>query len=106
MSSVNKKDLVHRVAVSADVTDRTARLVLNALLKEIEEAVTAGEKITLTKFGTFEARHRQARAGRNPQTGEPTPVPARTVPAFKVATAFRDRVSAAAAEAKAKAEVQ
>lgn len=44
-------------------------------------------------FGSFEARSRAARTGRNPQTGEPMEIAASTTPAFKPATAFKQAVS-------------
>ncbi len=48
--------------------------------------------MTFTGFGTFERRHREARMGRNPQTGQPVPIAAANVPAFKAGKALKDAV--------------
>ena len=61
--------------------------VLNALVETIEKTVSKNKKVTLVGFGTFEARKRAARSGRNPQTGEPIKIPAKTVVKFRVAKA-------------------
>jgi len=50
-------------------------------------------KITFMGFGSFEARHRSAREGRNPKTGEPMTISAVTVPAFSAGKLFKERVS-------------
>jgi len=56
----------------------------------IIEALSNGDSVGLIGFGTFEARHRPARKGRNPQTGEPLDIPAKTVPVFKAGKRLRD----------------
>ena len=49
----------------------------------MKEALARGDGIELRGFGTFKVRHRKARTGRNPRTGEAVEVPARGVPVFK-----------------------
>ena len=56
------------------------------------EALARGDGIELRGFGTFKVRHRKARTGRNPRTGEPVEVPARDVPVFKPSRLLRNRV--------------
>jgi DNA-binding protein HU-beta len=68
---MNKGELVDAIASKADVTKKEADAVLTAILDTILEAVSQGDKVTLVGFGTFEARERQAREGRNPSTGQP-----------------------------------
>lgn len=96
--SVNKNDLAARIAIRLGISEAVAYRVLNAAIEEVQSAVAAGERVAMAKFGTFEGRHRAARIGRNPRNGKEVPVPARTVPAFKVADAFKERVATAAAE--------
>jgi DNA-binding protein HU-beta len=55
--------------------------------------VAAGDKVTLVGFGSFEARERQAREGRNPKTGEAMTIPATKVPAFSAGKLFKDKVA-------------
>lgn len=90
---MNKADLVSAVAEKADLTKREAEKVVNAVFASIEEALAAGDKVQLVGFGTFEVREREARKGRNPQTGDEISIPATKVPAFKAGKALKDTVS-------------
>lgn len=89
---MNKGELIDQIAEKADVTKKDADLVLSAMLEVILETVAAGDKVTLVGFGTFEARARQAREGRNPSTGKPIKIPATRVPAFSAGKMFREKV--------------
>jgi DNA-binding protein HU-beta len=92
---LNKKELAGRVAARTGMGQREVHKVVNALIEEIQSAVMGGEKVAFTDFGVFQPVKRAPRAARNPQSGEATTVPARTVPVFRVALNFRDRVIAA-----------
>ncbi|WP_421656565.1 HU family DNA-binding protein [Leptothermofonsia sp. ETS-13] len=89
---MNKGELVDQIAAKANVTKKDADLVLTAMLEVILDTVAKGEKVTLVGFGTFEARDRQAREGRNPSTGKPIKIPATRVPAFSAGKQFREKV--------------
>ncbi|MBW4695228.1 MAG: HU family DNA-binding protein [Lyngbya sp. HA4199-MV5] len=89
---MNKGELIDQIAASANVTKKDADAVLTATLEVILETVAAGEKVTLVGFGTFEARDRQAREGRNPSTGKPIQIPATRVPAFSAGKVFKEKV--------------
>ena len=56
------------------------------------EALSAGEKVQLIGFGTFETRKRSGRTGRNPQTGKEIQIPASIVPAFKAGNKLKEAV--------------
>ncbi len=102
---MNKSELVDAIASRASITKKDADNVLTAVVDTIMEAVSSGEKVTLVGFGTFEARQRQAREGRNPSTGKPIQIPATTVPAFSAGKLFKEKVAPAKEEApKAKAK--
>jgi DNA-binding protein HU-beta len=90
---MNRKDLIEKVARAAELSNAQADAALTAVLDGVVAAVAAGEKVTLAGFGTFEQRHRAARSGRNPQTGEAMEIAASDAPAFKPATAFKQAVS-------------
>lgn len=98
METVNKAELVHRIAQRARVSNENALAVVNATLEELQVAMEAGDKVALWDFGTFEARERAARVGRNPHTGEELTIAARTAPVFKAAKNFQKRVAEAAAK--------
>lgn len=89
---MNKGDLVDKIAEKSGVTKKQADAVLTATLDSIIDAVSRGEKVTLVGFGTFEARGRKAREGRNPKTGETLTIPATTVPAFSAGKLFKEKV--------------
>ncbi len=89
---MNKGELVDVIAEKANVTKKDADTILTAMLDVILEAVASGDKVTLVGFGTFEARDRQEREGRNPSTGAPIKIPATRVPAFSAGKAFKDAV--------------
>lgn len=91
--SLNKSDLISRVAAGTDLSKRQAGDALDVLLETIQGEVTKKNKVTIPGFGTFEARKRKARKGRNPQTGDEIKVPATTVPAFKAGQGFKDSVA-------------
>ncbi|MEX0272506.1 HU family DNA-binding protein [Leptolyngbyaceae cyanobacterium UHCC 1019] len=98
---MNKSELVDAIAAKAEITKKEADAVLSAVIDAIMEAVSEGEKVTLVGFGTFEARQRQAREGRNPSTGKPIKIPATTVPAFSAGKSFKEKVAPAKEEKKA-----
>lgn len=89
---MNKGELVDKIAEKANVTKKDADSILTAMLEVILDAVADGDKVTLVGFGTFEARERQAREGRNPSTGQPIKIPATKVPAFSAGKMFKDKV--------------
>lgn len=89
---MNKSELITIVAEKTGLTKKQASDALDATLEAIQDAVTAGDKVSIIGFGTFERRDRAARTGRNPQTNEIVNIPASSVPAFKPGKAFKDRV--------------
>jgi DNA-binding protein HU-beta len=90
---VNKSDLRDAVAQHAELSNAQADKAIEAVLSSITSAVAGGDKVTLPGFGTFEARQRNARTGRNPQTGETLEIAASTAPAFKAGAAFKSAVN-------------
>ena len=91
---MNKGELVDAVAEKANVTKKQAEAIVTATFETIQEKVASGDKVTLVGFGSFEARERQAREGRNPKTGDRMQIPASKVPAFSAGKLFKEKVSA------------
>jgi DNA-binding protein HU-beta len=89
---VNKAELVEALAVSLG-DKKAATAALDAVLKEIQNAVTKGDRVAITGFGVFEKRVRAARTARNPRTGEAVKVKKTSVPAFRPGAGFRDLVA-------------
>jgi DNA-binding protein HU-beta len=90
---MNKADLVEVLAKETGSLKKDAEQLVNVLMATVIKQVAAGEKITLVGFGTFEARQRKARTGRNPKTNEPIDIPAKRVPSFKAGKEFAEAVS-------------
>lgn len=90
---MNKGELVDEIATRAMVTKKQADAVLTAAIEAIMDAVSSGDKVTLVGFGSFEARERKAREGRNPKTGEKMVIPETKVPAFSAGKLFKEKVS-------------
>ena len=89
---MNKEELVQEIAKKSNVTQKEVAEVLGALIETIQKTVSKGKKVTLVGFGTFEARKRAARTGRNPQTGAELKIAAKTVPAFSAGKKFKELV--------------
>ena len=91
---MTKADLVQQVAdaLGRRVTKKACRLVVDAFLDAVKEALARGDGIELRGFGTFKVRHRQARTRRDPRTGEPVQVPAHHLPVFQPSRLLRSRV--------------
>jgi DNA-binding protein HU-beta len=90
---VNKAELIEALAVRLG-DKRSASDALDAVLAEIQTAVTKGDKVSITGFGVFEKRVRAARMARNPRTGEAVRVKKTSVPAFRPGAGFKDTVAA------------
>lgn len=90
---MRKPELAAVVAEKADLTKEKANKVLSAILEAITDAVKK-DTVTLVGFGTFEKRHRGARTGKNPQTGQPVKIKASNTVAFKPGKNLRDSVNA------------
>lgn len=90
---MNKQDLIHKIAEDAELTQKQAAAALESALNTVVSAVAAGDKVQLVGFGTFEAKKRGARTGRNPKTKETIEIPASVAPVFKAGKAFKDAVN-------------
>ncbi len=90
VKTMNKTELVALVAEKAELSKKDADSAVNAVLESIIEAVARKDKVQIVGFGTFEARERKAKVGKNPRTGEEINIAASVVPAFKAGKAFKD----------------
>lgn len=89
---MNKAELIDAISEKTSVTKKEADAVLTAALETIIEAVAGGDKVVLVGFGSFEARDRAEREGRNPKSGEKMVIPATRVPAFAPGKQFKESV--------------
>ncbi|MEV6672667.1 HU family DNA-binding protein [Streptomyces sp. NPDC051162] len=89
---MNKAQLVEAIADKLGGRQQAADAV-DAVLDAIVRAVVAGDRVSVTGFGSFEKVDRPARYARNPQTGERVRVKKTSVPRFRAGQGFKDLVS-------------
>lgn len=90
---MRKPDIAAIIADKADISVAKANDVLSVILDEITNALSRKEPVSLIGFGTFESRHRNARTGKNPQTGEVIQIAASNTVGFKPGKALKDSVN-------------
>ncbi|CAL9531051.1 MULTISPECIES: HU family DNA-binding protein [Streptomyces] len=91
---MNKAQLVEAIADKLGGRQQAADAV-DVVLDAIVRAVVAGDRVSVTGFGSFEKVERPARYARNPQTGERVRVKKTSVPRFRAGQGFKDLVSGA-----------
>ena len=91
---MNKTDLIEVVAQDANLKKKDAEAAVNAVLSAIENALVNGDKVQLIGFGTFEAKAKAARAGRNPATGASIEIAASKQIKFSAGKTLKDKVNA------------
>ena len=90
---MNKTELISNIAEKTNRTKKTTAAIVDEMFAVITDAIADGDKVTLVGFGTFEARERAARTGKNPQTGAAVEIPTCKAPAFKAGKALKDAVN-------------
>jgi DNA-binding protein HU-beta len=90
---MTKAEILNALAEKAGITKTQSEKVFNGLLEIIESELKAGQKVTLTGFGTFEVTERKARTGRNPSTGAEIQIPATKAPKFKPGAVLKEAVA-------------
>ena len=89
---MNKTELVASVAEKAGLTKKDAEKAVNAFVKAVSDALKKSDSVQLIGFGTFSIGKRNARVGRNPQTGKEIKIAAKKVAKFKAGKALSDLV--------------
>ena len=89
---MTKADLITKIAEKSELSKKDSEKALNAVIAAITDALTEGDKVQLTGFGTFEVRDKKEKEAINPKTKEKIKVPARKSPAFKAGKALKDAV--------------
>lgn len=90
---MTKAELIEFIAENADLTKADSARALDAVVEGITDGLKKKGKVTLVGFGTFSAKKRDARTGRNPQTGEPVKIAARVVPGFKAGNKLKEALN-------------
>ena len=90
---MTKAELVDKIAEKKPgLTRKQVEIVVNTVLEGIKDALSREDKVEIRGFGSFRVRHRRAKEGRNPKTGETVQVPPKKVPFFKAGKEMREMV--------------
>jgi DNA-binding protein HU-beta len=93
---VNKTEIIEALAAQAGLSKADAGRAVEALFGDeglIAGTLRKGDRVQITGFGTFVARKRAARTGRDPRTGGEIHISAANVPAFKPGQALKDALN-------------
>ncbi len=93
---MNKSELVEALADKLDTTKTEAHSIIDAIFDArgglLTTTLKKGERVQITGFGTFETKHRKARTGRNPRTGEEIKIGPTVSPTFRPGKALKEAV--------------
>ena len=89
---MNKQELIDAISAESGLTKTDATKALNALVNATSTALKSGDKLSLVGFGSFSVSKREARTGRNPQTGKEIQIAAKNVVKFKAGSELSAKV--------------
>jgi len=96
-----KSELIDKIASeNPHLYQRDVERIVNTIFETIVSAMERGDRVELRGFGAFSVKHRPARIGRNPRTGEQVPVDEKFVPFFKTGKELRERLNPSLAASK------
>lgn len=89
-----KSELIQKLAdENPHLFQRDVERIVSSVFDEITATLVRGDRVELRGFGAFSVKHRDARVGRNPRTGEAVDVPEKRAPFFKTGKELRDRMN-------------
>ena len=89
---MNKAQLIDAIAADAELSKTDSRKALDAFIKATTGSLKTGDRVALVGFGSFSVTKREARLGRNPQTGKEIKIPAKNVVKFKAGSDLTESV--------------
>jgi integration host factor subunit alpha len=94
--TVTRAQLSEAVYQEVGLSRNESAQLVESVLKEISEALTRGETVKISSFGSFFVRQKGERIGRNPKTGQEVPIRPRRVLVFRASHVLKNRVNAGA----------
>ena len=89
-----RSELVQKIAAeNSDLRLEEVERIVDAFFDSIVDQLASGGRVELRGFGAFSTRSRESRTGRNPRTGAPVSVKAKSVPYFKPGKEMRERLN-------------
>ena len=89
---MNKKELIKSVVETTGLSKKDVTVAVDSVFDTITSALSQGQDVKISGFGTFKIKERAARKARNPQSGEEIMIEARKVPTFKPAKQLKELV--------------
>ena len=90
---MNKEDIVNSLSKKTGFIRRDAEMAFDTVFQIITDSLSAGEKVQIVGFGTFEVKDRAPRVGRNPRANTPVMIPACKSPVFKAGKLLKEAVN-------------
>ena len=94
MGALTKADMAERLYEELGLNKREAKEIVEMFFEEVRSALESGSQVKLSGFGNFDLRNKNQRPGRNPKTGEESPICARRVVTFRPGQKLKARVEA------------
>ena len=91
--TLTRQDISEALYRNVGLSKHESALMLEVVLEQISKALVEGESVNLSSFGTFIARQKRERLGRNPKTGVEATINARRVISFKPSKLMKDRIN-------------
>ena len=92
-ATVTRNTLVEALNQEVGLSRNECAELVEDFLRAITDRLAEGTTVKIPNFGSFSVRHKRARMGRNPKTGEEAPIPARRVVVFRPAQKLKHRVN-------------
>lgn len=100
---MTKSELIQKLAErNPHLFLRDIEKIVDTVFNEITNTLAKGDRVELRGFGAFSVKHRDARVGRNPRTGETVEVAAKRLPFFKTGKALREKLNEESDDLKSK----
>ena len=90
---MNKIDLILAITEQTGLTKAAAKSAVNLFFNQMSDALAAGERVEIRGLCSFYIKQYKAYNGRNPKTGEPTPVKPKKLPFFKCGKELKERIN-------------
>jgi len=101
--TITRADLSEAVYQEVGLSRNESADLVESVLSEIADALTKGETVKVSSFGSFSVRQKGQRVGRNPKTGEEVPILPRRVLVFRASHVLKNRINAATRGSSAQA---
>jgi integration host factor subunit alpha len=100
-TTVTRADLAEAVYQEVGLSRNDSATLVETVLGEIVDALTQGQTVKISSFGSFSVRQKGQRVGRNPKTGEEVPILPRRVLVFRASHVLKNRINRTMTKAQA-----